>query len=319
MKGAPTIAISHQKEFLDLESSLAAIFDFATDSSTPLEFERMNHVFDQSGSLTISDIRPGPTLSSMVTLCSLQFPLSSRNNFGDSVNTVEGTLLDTLGVPDFLSMTQPAWQFQKELEEERKFLRSDDQIVINMEANCFCSPLKKKNKRRLRSKKPRRKNNAIIFQGVEKSPTERNWIWRKNEVSKISHSSHNKGSNGGKGLGKKISKRDVVLSSFIVPKLWQQMIEERQMNCSPRWNWKLVLSLLGGNASSSSEILKAYQLYLVAYPFKKISHFFSTQTILNVSEKAEKLHIIDFGIYYGFQWPSFMKVSFFQARWTSEA
>ncbi|KAG6485400.1 hypothetical protein ZIOFF_053937 [Zingiber officinale] len=106
-----------------------------------------------------------------------------------------------------------------------------------------------------------------------------------NEVSKISHSSHNKGSNGRKG--------------------------------SPRWNWKSVLSLLGGNTSSSSEILKAYQLYLAACPFKKISHFFSTQTILNVFEKAEKLHIIDFGIYYGFQWPCFMKVSFFQARMDS--
>nr|QDL88530.1 scarecrow-like protein 9-like isoform X3 [Cymbidium sinense] len=55
--------------------------------------------------------------------------------------------------------------------------------------------------------------------------------------------------------------------------------------------------------TTASDILKAYQLYLSACPFKKISHFFSNQTILNVSEKASRLHIIDFGIYFGFQWP----------------
>ncbi|KAG6485399.1 hypothetical protein ZIOFF_053936 [Zingiber officinale] len=118
MKEAPTTSISHQKEFLDLESSLAAISDSATDSSTPSHMA--NPIFDGY---------------------SLQCSLPSRNNFGDSINTVEGTLLGTLLVPDFLNMTQPAWQFQKELEEARKFLRSDDQIAINIEANCFCSPL----------------------------------------------------------------------------------------------------------------------------------------------------------------------------------
>lgn len=55
--------------------------------------------------------------------------------------------------------------------------------------------------------------------------------------------------------------------------------------------------------TSATDILKAYQLYLSACPFKKISHFFSNQTILNVSEKASRVHIIDFGIYFGFQWP----------------
>lgn len=55
--------------------------------------------------------------------------------------------------------------------------------------------------------------------------------------------------------------------------------------------------------TTASDILKAYQLYLSACPFKKISHFFSNQTILNASEKASRVHIIDFGIYFGFQWP----------------
>ncbi|PIA54726.1 hypothetical protein AQUCO_00900954v1 [Aquilegia coerulea] len=55
--------------------------------------------------------------------------------------------------------------------------------------------------------------------------------------------------------------------------------------------------------TSAADILKAYQLYLAACPFKKISNFFSNQTIMNISENATRVHIVDFGIYYGFQWP----------------
>ncbi|KAJ3703313.1 hypothetical protein LUZ61_007018 [Rhynchospora tenuis] len=54
---------------------------------------------------------------------------------------------------------------------------------------------------------------------------------------------------------------------------------------------------------ASTDILKAYQLYLAACPFKKISDFFSNQTILDAAQKANTVHIIDYGIYYGFQWP----------------
>ncbi|KAJ4816779.1 hypothetical protein LUZ62_029345 [Rhynchospora pubera] len=56
-----------------------------------------------------------------------------------------------------------------------------------------------------------------------------------------------------------------------------------------------------------TDMLKAYHLYLAACPFKKVSHFFSNQTILNVAEKASRVHIIDFGIYFGFQWPSLIQ------------
>lgn len=55
--------------------------------------------------------------------------------------------------------------------------------------------------------------------------------------------------------------------------------------------------------TSAADILKGYQLYLATCPFRKISNFFSNKTIMNVSSKATRLHIIDFGILYGFQWP----------------
>ncbi|KAL6195543.1 hypothetical protein ACLB2K_031162 [Fragaria x ananassa] len=54
---------------------------------------------------------------------------------------------------------------------------------------------------------------------------------------------------------------------------------------------------------SAAEILKAYQVFITACPFKKMSHFFANRTIMKVAENATRLHIIDFGISYGFQWP----------------
>ncbi|ERN07921.1 hypothetical protein AMTR_s00012p00239560 [Amborella trichopoda] len=55
--------------------------------------------------------------------------------------------------------------------------------------------------------------------------------------------------------------------------------------------------------TTAADVLKAYHLYVAACPFKKISHYFANQTIMDVAENASSLHIVDFGIFYGFQWP----------------
>nr|AEK86265.1 SCARECROW-like protein [Pinus taeda] len=70
---------------------------------------------------------------------------------------------------------------------------------------------------------------------------------------------------------------------------------------------RLFTMISSGALSSAAEILKAYQLLLVATPFKKISHFMTYQTVLNVAEGETRLHIVDFGILYGFQWPSLIQ------------
>ncbi|KAM5583578.1 scarecrow-like protein 34 [Rosa sericea] len=49
--------------------------------------------------------------------------------------------------------------------------------------------------------------------------------------------------------------------------------------------------------------LKCYQVSLSACPFKRMSIFFKNKMILKMAEKATTLHIVDFGILYGFQWP----------------
>ncbi|KAF5744594.1 putative transcription factor [Tripterygium wilfordii] len=57
------------------------------------------------------------------------------------------------------------------------------------------------------------------------------------------------------------------------------------------------------NSVSAAEILKAYQMYVEACPFGRMSYVFANKTISKLAEKATKLHIIDFGVAYGFQWP----------------
>ncbi|KAK9283550.1 hypothetical protein L1049_011797 [Liquidambar formosana] len=59
--------------------------------------------------------------------------------------------------------------------------------------------------------------------------------------------------------------------------------------------------------TSAAVVLKAYHLHLAVCPFKKLSLYFSNKTIMHVAEKATSLHIIDFGILYGFQWPGLIQ------------
>ncbi|KAA8549285.1 hypothetical protein F0562_000969 [Nyssa sinensis] len=68
-------------------------------------------------------------------------------------------------------------------------------------------------------------------------------------------------------------------------------------------------SALASKRISAAEKLKAYQLYLSACPFKKIAMFFANKLIFELAAKTtkKKLHIIDFGILYGFQWPMFFQ------------
>ncbi|XWS71681.1 hypothetical protein CRYUN_Cryun03dG0159500 [Craigia yunnanensis] len=60
---------------------------------------------------------------------------------------------------------------------------------------------------------------------------------------------------------------------------------------------------LASNKTTAADILKAYKGYLSACPFKKLPIFFANKMICRMAEKATSLHIVDFGILYGFQWP----------------
>lgn len=59
--------------------------------------------------------------------------------------------------------------------------------------------------------------------------------------------------------------------------------------------------------TSAADYIRAYHLYIACSPFRKISNFASNRTIMNIAKNATRIHVIDFGILYGFQWPTFIQ------------
>ncbi|XP_022948426.1 scarecrow-like protein 30 isoform X1 [Cucurbita moschata] len=57
------------------------------------------------------------------------------------------------------------------------------------------------------------------------------------------------------------------------------------------------------NETSAADILKTYQMFIKACPFRRMSYFYANRTILKLAENVTRLHIVDFGILYGLQWP----------------
>ncbi|GMY10895.1 scarecrow-like protein 33 [Fagus crenata] len=68
-----------------------------------------------------------------------------------------------------------------------------------------------------------------------------------------------------------------------------------------------IYSALAPKKTSAADVLKAYQFYISACPFMKLAITFANHMILGASENASTLHVIDFGILYGFQWPALIQ------------
>ncbi|GFQ08639.1 scarecrow-like protein 14 [Phtheirospermum japonicum] len=60
---------------------------------------------------------------------------------------------------------------------------------------------------------------------------------------------------------------------------------------------------LNSKRISAIEILKAYKMFVIACPFQHMSNIMANRTIGNLASRATALHVIDFGILYGCQWP----------------
>ncbi|GMH12268.1 hypothetical protein Nepgr_014109 [Nepenthes gracilis] len=64
-----------------------------------------------------------------------------------------------------------------------------------------------------------------------------------------------------------------------------------------------IYTTLAPKRTTAAEVIESYQFFISTSPFKKISVGFAVGMIFKAAEKATKLHIIDFGILYGFKWP----------------
>lgn len=68
-----------------------------------------------------------------------------------------------------------------------------------------------------------------------------------------------------------------------------------------------LFTALSKTGPSAADVLRAYQLYTSNVPHTKMAHFFANSHLLEAFEGAQKVHVIDYGILYGYQWPSFMQ------------
>ncbi|XP_062183193.1 scarecrow-like protein 34 [Phragmites australis] len=68
-----------------------------------------------------------------------------------------------------------------------------------------------------------------------------------------------------------------------------------------------VYKSLMAKRTSDMEFLKAYHLYLAASCFKTMAFKFSNTIIRKAVAGRKKVHIVDYGINYGFQWPNLLR------------
>jgi len=62
-------------------------------------------------------------------------------------------------------------------------------------------------------------------------------------------------------------------------------------------------SALSNNRPSEAEMLKAQILYCECCPFTQVPHTYANYAIMKAFKGAQRVHIIDYGILYGVQWP----------------
>ncbi|KAI9081934.1 hypothetical protein K1719_036196 [Acacia pycnantha] len=82
-------------------------------------------------------------------------------------------------------------------------------------------------------------------------------------------------------------------------------LEARLSGCGT--GTQIFYASLSSKRISASQILRAYKVLISVCPFKRLSWFFANKMIFHAAEKTETLHIVDFGIQYGFQWPILIK------------
>ncbi|XP_044509789.1 scarecrow-like protein 30 [Mangifera indica] len=180
----------------------------------------------------------------------------------------------------------------------------------------------------------------IVLLNPGQSESEIREALRNGMIKNVQQNRQSKGPNGGKGRGKKKgAKKDVIDLRNLLTLCAQavaandrrnadELLKKIRQHSSSEGDGmqrmahifadglearlagagtKVYNNLINLQAASAANVLKAYHLFLAACPFRKVSNFFSNKTIMNLAVKATTLHIIDFGIMYGFQWPSLIQ------------
>ncbi|KAI0512134.1 hypothetical protein KFK09_012770 [Dendrobium nobile] len=260
-----------------------------------------------------------------------QIPLSQS-----SLSSVNGG-----GGNDLLFKTLPTIQFEKGIEEAKKFLPSVDKLTLNvgeLDLTLLQNPIKQERRQKNRHfndsgfEETRRIKQLALSYEEPVIPSE-----MFDDVLLCSCERFPQVELVGSLAGKKQLKEEVVDFNTLLlhcaqtvangdnPRAYELLKQIRQ-HSSPHGDASQRLAHYFANglearlAGTGSEVfhslvskrrtvsdgLKAYQLYLACCPFKKITYYFANQIILDTIQNATTVHILDFGIYFGFQWPAFI-------------
>ncbi|KAG8097843.1 hypothetical protein GUJ93_ZPchr0013g37802 [Zizania palustris] len=257
-----------------------------------------------------------------------------------ATEALEDPLITNGTIPEYLFESLPTWDFRKGIEEARKFLpgrssegkenrQSEDLDLLegrNIKHSAFCSD---------------EPDWIEMFDDLLRQTEKKATDLRKmmlTEASKNTQVTQTKGASGVRSRGRKPTKKDVVdLRTILIHcaqavaaddrRTANELLKQIRQHAKPNGDGAQRLAYcfadglearLAGTGSqlyhklvakrtTASDMLKAYHLYLAACPFKRLSHFLSNQTILSMTKNASKVHIIDFGIYFGFQWPCLIR------------
>lgn len=309
----------------------------------------------------------------------------SSNSVINNVDGLIDSLSNILQVPDLSNEIQSVRQFNKGVEVASRFLPSEKEFFINLEADGLSakepkertSGVEKDNGeeecslRRSRARKSLQRDNednveiernskqAAVFSesplrsdvfdilllhsegdGKKHLSLYRQTFRNNTSNSIIQNGQTPKGlKKRGKGRGRKQSvKKDVVdLRTLLINcaqavaaddhKSALELLKLVRQHCSPfgDGNQRLAHCFANGlearlagtgsqiyrgiisKRTSASDTLKAYYLYLAACPFRKMTSYVLTKTVIKAAAKATRIHIIDFGILYGFQWPTLIQ------------
>ncbi|KAL5991895.1 hypothetical protein ACLOJK_012806 [Asimina triloba] len=367
---SPLYSVDHHSDSTD---------DYTSSSCINYESGNSNCVVDGRW---ICDVGDCPSSSNVLSVSTDYTKTSFNSSNGVVVNGSEDSPTDGNQVSDFISKSQPVWQFQRGIEEARKFLPDGFNLVVRGDSNGFLHGESKLQVGKFGVKVERqderdfpvngsrvRKNphpedldleegrsnkqsavyaeevvrseafDMVLLCGGKGGPLSSLREALQNEVSKNSQNGASKGSSGtGKLRGKKQGKKEVVDLRTLLIQCAQavaaddrrnanELLRQIRQHSSPCGDGTQRLAHYFANAlearlagigsqiymalnakrTTAADILKAYHLYLAACPFKKVSHFFANQTIMNAVKNATRLHIVVFGIDFGFQWPVFLQ------------
>ncbi|CAH9075066.1 unnamed protein product [Cuscuta epithymum] len=284
-----------------------------------------------------SSCHPGLSKSYVERSNGSSFRLNSiMNTQMDSLNTVK------LG-PNVYSDTESTLQFKRGIEEASRFLPSEDQLLLSTDKGHSADTSRGKKHQHsgdVGLQEERRTKQSTIYEEEEVELAEvfdKVLLFSNNKEppSVFGKGTQQKGRGRGKGYAKKPGKtcENVDLPSLLIScaqsiadvehVIAKEKLMKIRMHSSPTGdaNQRLghafanalearldgtgpqLYAALSSNTISASRMISAYRTCFKAWPFMSTSFFLANTMIYEVALESKSLHIIDFGIIYGFQWP----------------